>query len=81
MRIYPNPVRNQLIITGYLQATTDLHIKITDASGKTVTTSKYKKQAGEWNVQLNVSGLLTGMYYVQVIDGKSVIFNQSLYKD
>jgi len=81
MKIYPNPVRSQLIITGFLQVSTDLQIKITDASGKTVTAGKYKKQAGEWNVQVNVASLATGMYYVQVIDGKSVIFNQSLYKD
>ncbi len=81
MRMYPNPVKNQLNISGYLAANADLQVKITDAGGRTVTTSKYKKQAGIWNVQINVTSLLSGMYYVQVIDGKSVIFNQSLYKD
>ncbi len=81
MRIYPNPVKNQLIITGFLQTAADLQIKITDVSGKTVTTGKYRKQAGEWNVQMNVTGFSTGMYYVQVINGRSVIFTQSLYKD
>ncbi len=81
MRMYPNPVKDQLNISGYLSANADLQVKITDAGGRTVTTGKYKKQAGTWNVQINVAGLLGGMYYVQVIDGKSVIFNQSLYKD
>lgn len=81
MRMYPNPVKDQLNISGYLSANADLQVKITDAAGRTVTTGKYKKQAGTWNVQINVADLSGGMYYVQVIDGKFVIFNQSLYKD
>ncbi len=80
-RIYPNPAKNNLIVSGYLQHNADINIRITDAGGRAVLINKYKKQAGEWNAQINVAGLQRGMYNVQVIDGKSTIFNQSLYKD
>jgi hypothetical protein len=63
-----------------VNANTDLQIKITDAVGRTVTAGKYKKPAGEWNVQMNLTNLSTGMYYVQVANGKSIIYNQPLYK-
>lgn len=80
IRMYPNPVKDNLLITGSLNTNTELQVRVTDVSGRVMLSNKYNKQAGEWNVQLNLSGLMNGVYYVQVYEGKKAIYNQSIYK-
>lgn len=81
IKLYPNPAKEVVNINGYLSANTDMQVKVTDGSGKTVLLRTYKNQNGVWNTQLSLNRLQSGMYYVQISDGKNVIHTQTIYKD
>jgi hypothetical protein len=79
--LYPNPVRNMLNIKAELSDAVKLQVRLTDVSGKMIMARDYKQQQGTWNAQINLSGLQTGMYYLQVIDGASVVYTQTINKN
>ena len=77
--IYPNPVQNILSATITSLTQTNIHIYITDVSGNIVKQFQQNIQKGNNLIQLNVSSLHTGNYFIKVIDGSAsaaVIFNK-----
>ena len=70
IRTYPNPVKDQLYILFNAQSAGKATLRITDASGKIVHTETVSTAATAINV--NVSRLGKGIYYVQLITDKGV---------
>jgi len=69
--VYPNPVKDQLIITSSASLN-NAQIRITDQSGKVVYQQQLTNiQAGTPN-KINVSRLNKGVYYLQLITGNDV---------
>ncbi len=69
--IYPNPVKDQLIVTSNASFN-KAEIKITDQSGKLIYRQEMQNvQAGIQN-KVNVVNLNKGVYYLQIITGSDV---------
>ncbi len=65
VNIYPNPANTNITITNLPQNST---IYITDISGRVLNT-QYNKQNS--TVQIPLSGISNGMYFVQIINGEN----------
>ena len=77
--IYPNPVQNILSATITSLTQTNIHIYITDVSGNVIKQLQQSIQKGNNLIQLNVSSLHPGNYFIQVMDEKvsaATIFNK-----
>jgi hypothetical protein len=70
IKTYPNPVKDQLYILFNAQTATKATICISDAAGKIVHTETVSTSSNAINV--NVSRLGKGIYYVQLITDKGV---------
>ncbi len=67
VNIYPNPANTNITITNLPQNST---IYITDISGRVLNT-QYNKQNS--TVQIPLSGISNGMYFVQIINGENMV--------
>jgi hypothetical protein len=77
--IYPNPVQNVLSATINSLMQTNIHIYITDVSGNVTKQFLQSIQKGNNLIQLNVSSLHAGNYFIKVMNEKSsaaTIFNK-----
>lgn len=74
--VFPNPANNEINIAFNLGEAADVMIKITDVQGKQVFTSVFKKQAGENNIAVNTSELVSGIYFVELNNGTSATTKQ-----
>jgi hypothetical protein len=69
--MYPNPVKDQLIITSSISLS-KADVRITDATGKLVYKQSVQNiQTGVQN-KINVASLNKGVYYLQFITGSDV---------
>lgn len=64
MKLFPNPVQDQLTLTGELEQADRFHIKILSSTGKLVAEEKVDLSAGAFNHQMDVCDLVRGVYYV-----------------
>lgn len=70
--IYPNPVSSTTHIKANFDAYGKAEVQIFDALGKSVYFSTRQVSEGEQNLELNLSGLNTGTYYLRMIAGKNI---------
>ena len=69
----PNPVREKLNIKYQLNDCEDVIFKLFDSSSNLLFTQSFKKQeAGEYNIQLDMSSLSNGIYILYVSVGKKL---------
>ena len=64
--IYPNPAQNNASLKFFSNQQEQTIIKITDITGKTVRTEIVYANAGENNINLNLNGITSGMYYINL---------------
>lgn len=69
IKLYPNPFKEDLIISYTLKESSYVEVKISDIKGlKTVVVKKGKAQkAGDYRYFLNGTGLEKGLYVVSII--------------
>jgi hypothetical protein len=73
MSLYPNPVVGSLVTLDYGKiVSSKVSYKVVDASGKVVSSGKIHQQIQE----LNLPVLGTGIYTIQISDGKSMRFEK-----
>ena len=65
LRVYPNPLRNEAILTLVSTTKTDVLITVSDSKGVSVKQLKIKLLEGNNPVQLDLSGLANGVYLVK----------------
>lgn len=63
LSVFPNPCKNNLIVENLNPAS---QIQIMDLSGKTI---KQVRQTQQTRLEFNLSGLPSGIYFIQVMDG------------
>ncbi len=66
VKIYPNPVRSNLSVQIRMAEAKHVTMAITDAAGKTISMHKQLLNAGETKVEMNVSALARGAYFIKV---------------
>jgi PKD repeat protein len=73
VEFYPNPVENQAIITFNLDKNTDMTLQVIDMTGKLLIETPYSLNAGDQNLQIDMSQLIDGMYMLNLNtdDGRS----------
>ncbi len=76
INIYPNPVNNILYIDNYDLRFTNYDVQIIDITGKTVQQLKISNQQSS----INVSHLLTGIYFLQLQNNSSTILTKKIIK-
>jgi len=75
LTVFPNPATNRLTLDFTLSATNNVHISITDITGKTVyTQSLGTRMIGNYKENIDCSALSEGLYFVTVNAGSQ---NQS----
>ena len=67
--IFPNPVKDQLFLVFNGQSNGQGSVRITDQFGKQVYTQQINSQQTGTQLNINVSTLKSGLYYIQVITG------------
>ncbi len=73
LSIYPNPV-NQIVYIDYiLEADGDVNIQVFDILGKSVIISKSNQTTGPNTIQVDVSQLISGNYYLRIQSGNQQI--------
>ena len=71
-RVYPNPAHGSFSIQS-LQGSGDVHLELTDASGRTVYSSSFEKQQGE-ALQVSLADYAKGLYFLKIsYEGKQLI--------
>lgn len=73
--LYPNPANNKLQVEfNTLQPIKNLQLRITDMVGRDVLAHSYANLSGQFKTVLDVSGINTGIYFVEIIaDGEKMI--------
>ena len=77
--IFPNPVESVLSATITSSIQTNIHIYVSDVSGNVLKQFQQSIQKGNNLIQLNVSNLHTGNYFIKVMNEKvsaGMIFNK-----
>lgn len=69
--LYPNPVRDQLNIAITSTVSEKASLVITDVTGKVVMQMNTALVSGDNNINLNVSSLSNGVYYLKLMNGSS----------
>lgn len=79
INLWPNPVKNQLNITGVEAFEGQAEVKVYDLSGRLVLSST-KDSTSQNTIQINTSSLSTGTYLVKITDGKTSL-NKKIIKE
>jgi predicted aspartyl protease len=67
LSLFPNPAQQQVMLEYQLNEKSQVQITVFDTLGKVVLqTNKEQQLAGKQQVKLNISGLGTGVYYVEM---------------
>jgi hypothetical protein len=80
VRIYPNPVSDELHIDMYADKETRAFVKMIDATGKVVRMVEFTLHAGNNTNSIDLQGLSDGMYLVDISDTKQIHYRQSVLK-
>ena len=73
--IYPNPIKNFVLIENQQNFTGNLEFTITDLTGRIV-----KNGNSKFNEQINIEGLTSGNYIIQIETENGVKFTEKLIK-
>lgn len=78
MMISPNPSKDQITISSGIKSSLKIYqLKITDIKGDV---KKNFKTPGQSQITVNIQNLTSGLYYIQIFDGKKWVSN-SFYKE
>ena len=71
--MYPNPVRNELKISGEMERATALQINLLTITGQKLLSTELGEVFGEFSQTLDVSQLVNGVYLVQLVSENGVM--------
>ena len=77
INVFPNPTTDKINITTSLESSSDLQINIYDITGKKVNLNMNKTSN---NIQINVSSLASGIYFVRIQKGNELIDVRKIIK-
>lgn len=73
LNLFPNPANELLNLELTLREPADLNLRIYDLTGRTVMAQNQIGQAGKQQIQLDVSGLSRGAYFIQLQIGSEPV--------
>lgn len=71
--IFPNPVKEVANIVMNLEASVNVSVNVINSLGQTVSTRNYGEQAGNFQLQQDMSNLAEGMYMIHITAGDRFI--------
>ena len=77
--VYPNPVRNDLMLNIHSRTIQEAHVGIYDINGKLVSQSKTAIAQGDQMIQINTANLNNGTYFLKVQLGQEQVIMQSTF--
>ena len=73
-KVYPNPTANSATVAFSLTNASEVNVNVTDMSGKEVFAKNLGNlSAGENSTEINMAGMASGVYYVQLHSNGSVV--------
>jgi len=69
--IYPNPASNNAVLAIDLKDNSNVDITVLNTIGQTVKTNKAQGQVGQNNINIDLNGLSTGIYLVNIKVGNA----------
>ena len=72
IKIYPNPATDQITVEVSMEADNDVQVSIMDAAGRVAVQSNRTMSKGDNQIQMDLSRLNNGIYFVQVRNGELV---------
>ena len=66
--IYPNPVTNECVLSGYAVGDGIIDIHIADVSGKLLQQEKWQQSKGSYSRSISLANLPAGVYWLQLKD-------------
>ena len=78
-KVYPNPATENVFVKVNDRNISDVSINVYTATGQKVAASS-KEQLNENTVKLDVSNFIDGFYFVEVVDGASVLSRETIIK-
>lgn len=73
-KVYPNPTANSATVAFSLTNASEVNVNVTDMSGKAVFAKNLGNlSAGENSTEINMAGMASGVYYVQLHSNGSVV--------
>ncbi len=78
IKVYPNPIKNNTVLLSLNGLNiNEISVSITDSLGKNLFTQDYKNiNEGENLIPINIENFSSGIYYCNIISGKSKISNK-----
>ena len=77
LMVYPNPVLEETIFVKYSSVSKgNADLMIVNSLGQQVVRKSIKNLAGENTIDMNISELNEGMYFIRIIDGKNEIISK-----
>ncbi len=80
VRVYPNPVANELNVEIQSLASSVAHLKIMDVAGRLLRVVELNIQAGTNRIQVDVASLKEDMYFISVSDTQGLHYTGSFRK-
>ncbi len=78
--LYPNPARDVLHADIRAARATQAVLKLSDATGRTVRTLQVQLAEGNNTVDVDLNGLASGLYTVQISNGQGLQYSQNVQK-
>lgn len=69
-RVYPNPASELVTVEASIEAPTKVSVKLSSVLGVTLFSATDDAQGGIYRKTVDVSGLASGVYFVEISDGK-----------
>ena len=74
LSIFPNPVRNEMVIGCVIESNKKIDVEITDLSGKTIYSQSYQPSStGEQKIHVKIPDLPQSYYFASLLQGKQKI--------
>jgi len=78
--VYPNPASSNVHVSFENGTEGEVMIRLFDVNGKTVFVQHQNEASGNVNEEIDLSGLNTGVYQLQIITADGSVMNQSIVK-
>lgn len=78
IRLFPNPAGDVLHVALNASASMDAQLMLSNATGSTVFAHHFNLAAGRQNIDLNVSQLPSGIYFLSLVSGREVVSRRIL---
>lgn len=70
--MYPNPAHDNVLLKYFSRAGETTTIKVTDVTGKVIKVQTVQSTEGENNININLSGMNSGMYYINILSNNNI---------